>query len=191
MAEYKYTCPWCRKQLPASKGKKVGARVYHVRCYDEKIQQELEKQQRKKDKEITKVRKEEKEKVIEIPKAVSEDEAQSREHFFGLVKKLTGNKVLSAKTYVLADRYKKEYKFTWEGMEKTLIFTYQLNESPIGDEIIGIIPWRYTEANEFYDSLEDIKPVEESLEDLYKKRKVKIRPKYNEAPSIDISQLGE
>lgn len=193
MAEFKYTCPRCGKQLTASKGKKISNRVYHIKCYDEKIKEELAKQQRKKEKEINKVKKakqKEEEKLI-IPEAVPEDEAKAREHFFELVKRITGNTHLSAKTYALADRYKKEYKdFTWYGMEQTLVYAFKLKENEINDEVVGIIPWLYTEATEYYKSLEEIVPVKENLKDLYKTRKVKIHPKYDNVPSIDISQLG-
>lgn len=196
MAEFKYTCPRCGRQLTASKGKKIGKRVYHIQCYDEKIKEELSKQQRKKEKEQEKVKaklakeKEEKQPLV-IPEAVSEEEAKAKERFFERVKSITGNTHLSARTYALADRYKKDYEgFTWGGMERTLIYAYQLNSNEISDEIIGIIPWLYTEANEYFDSLDNIVPVKEKLQDLYKIRKVKIRPKYDSVPSIDISQLG-
>ena len=107
------------------------------------------------------------------------------------MKEITGNNSLSAKTYALADKYKRDYKdFSWSGMEKTLIYTFQLNEYEITDDIIGIIPWKYTEANEFYESLEKIESAEKDLKDLYKPRKIKIKPEYKEKPSIDISQLG-
>lgn len=191
MAERMYKCPRCGGSVSASSGKRIKQRYFHEKCYEEKIREDLIKEKIKKEKAEAKIKKEQKKKTIEIPKAVPENEAKEREHFFLKVKELTGNSTLSAKTYALADKYKKDYKdFSWVGMEKTLIYTYQLNEYTITDDIIGIIPWKYTEANEFYESLEKIESAKKDLKDLYKPRKIKIKPEYKEKPSIDISQLG-
>lgn len=190
MDERKYTCPWCGESVTASSGIRINKRVYHNHCYDAKIKEETEKQRRKKERE-TKVKESVKKLPLEIPEAVSEDDAKAREHFFKKIKELTGNEKLSAKTYALADRYKKEYEdFTWIGMEKTLVYVFELSSYTIEDDLVGIIPWKYSEAKEFYEALDAITPVKEPLKDLYTIRKIKICPKSSSVPNIDISQLG-
>ncbi len=179
-----YKCPVCGGAVPASSGKRIKQRYYHEKCYERKISSDLAKEAEKK----TQTKKRQREAVV--PRSVPEDEAKERERFFQKVKRLTGNTKLSAKTYALADKYKRDYKFSWNGMEKTLIYVYELEECEISDEIIGIIPWKYTEANQFYDSLDQISPAGETLSELYEVKRIKIRPKKDEKPSIDISQLG-
>lgn len=191
MSERMFKCPKCGGAVPASSCKRIKQRYYHPKCYEEKIKEDLAKEEAKKEKVKKKEIKPQAKCSIEIPEAVPESEAKERQHFFNKVKQITGNKNLSARTYALADKYKKDFKdFSWNGMEKTLIYVYELNDGAIQDEIIGIIPWKYTEANQFFESLEELKPTEQNLKDLYKRKKVKIRPKHDEKPDIDISQIG-
>ena len=192
MEEKKYKCPSCGKFVTESNGIRIDKRVYHKSCYKRKIKAEQEKVERKKLKEEARIRKEiEKTKQpLVIPEAVSEDEAKLKDHFFKTIKDITGNDKLSAKTYALAERYIKEYSFTWIGMEKTIIYVCKLCEYAPSEDIVGIIPWKYSEAEEFYESINNIESSKDKLKDLYKTKTIKIRPKKNNAPSIDISQLG-
>lgn len=192
MEEKKYKCPSCGKSLTASSGIRVDKRVYHKSCYERKIKAEQDKVSRKKEREETKKRKDalKMKQPLDIPEAVSEDEAKLKAHFYKKVKEITGNDKLSAKTYALTERYIREYGFSWLGMEKTLVYACELCDYASDEDIIGIIPWKYSEAEEFYESLKNIESPKEKIKDLYKPKIIKIKPKNKNVPSIDISQLG-
>lgn len=196
-----YLCPRCGENVPASQAKKIKTRYYHPSCYDEKIKETIAQQKDKvterkiREKNNAKVKKI---KETKIPDAVPEEIAQARERFYSELRKilhLPEDARIDIKNRVLADYYMKTYdEFTWDGMKNTLIYYYiiQGHEVTEGKDAVSVIPWAYSAANKFIQELENTKIEVRSLEDIYKKKIIKINPGIKSpVPTIDISKLGE
>lgn len=186
-----YLCPVCRNNVPASEAIRIKTRYYHKECYEKKIAQE--KNKLKKEKEIKKEREKANshvEKEIRIKEAISEEEAKEKQRVINKIKDILNVEFLDVKYYSSLDRIKKKYvDFTWDGIYNSLVYFYEIKENQPYNNVVGIIPDVYTEANRFFKDLELIKPG--NVKDLYKKKKVKITLKNDTKQCIDINKLGE
>lgn len=191
-----YVCPVCHKNVLASKAIHIKTRYYHKTCLDKKVKNEKERISNSK---LAKKQREEYERALKesalpiIPEAVPESEATAAQSFFNKVEQLQGK--CTAKSSAMAYRYKNMYEeFTWEGMEQTLDYCFSILGMTIREEddcIVGLIPWYYDQAQEFYKQLNNIEPTKTDLDKLYKKKYIKVTPKKTNVNLIDISKIGE
>lgn len=189
-----YICPVCHKNVLASKAIHVKTRYYHKSCLEKKIKKEKEKISN--DKQVKKQREEYERALKEsalsaIPEAVSEEEAVLAQSFFDKVEQIQGK--CTAKSSAMAYKYKDMYEFTWEGMEQTLEYCFSILGLTLREdgEIVGLIPWYYDQAQNFYKQLNNIEPQKVDLDKLYKKKYIKVAPKKKDVDLIDISKIGE
>ena len=77
-------------------------------------------------------------------------------------------------------------------MYLTLIYLNEIISKELNGDIVGIIPYYYEEAKQYYLSVELIKEGNEkvSLVKMYKEKVVKIAPKQKKIHQLDITQIG-
>ena len=82
-------------------------------------------------------------------------EERDKEEFFKYAKKLFGEDFNFIATQKLANRYVQENNYTYSGMLKSLIWFYEIQHHSIdkANGSIGIIPYVYKEAKDYYFSL--------------------------------------
>lgn len=188
-------CPYCGGLVDKDQSIQFKRRYYHSKCYEKKISeietQEKERQREKEKQEKNKKIKKAKEVIPIIKAAVPEEIAVARENFYKKVKEISRTESLDLKIYAISDKFYSSYEnMTWEGMTKTLEYFYDYCENEPKGNVVGIIPYIYTEAQKFFDQIDSLKPEERSLDDIYKKRKIKIIPHKTDRKEIDISSLG-
>lgn len=128
----------------------------------------------------------------ELKDALSEEEYQDKILLFNYLRKLLNKDDLSAKIYKLTEDYIKKYDFTYKGILNTLVYYFDLCNHGVDGDCIGIVPYYYNEANEYYDhyqnALKSNKVIE--VDGIYKAKKVKIKPHQYAPKLIDISKIG-
>lgn len=89
-----------------------------------------------------------------IPKKELSQEEKDRLELVDYITKLFGDQ-LSPRAWKQMDEFKKEYKYTYSGMLKTLKWWYELKGNSIEKSYggIGIIPYVYNEASQYYYAL--------------------------------------
>jgi len=72
------------------------------------------------------------------------------------IKKLFNLKALGPMNNVLIKKYKEEFGFTYQGMLNSLKYFYEVRKHNIdnSEERVGIIPYVYNEAQEYYQTIE-------------------------------------
>lgn len=123
----------------------------------------------------------------ELKDGLTDEEYKEKKAFYDYIKEITGEDKLSAKVYALSEKYIERYGFTWTGMKDTLVYLNEIKEETLTGDVVGIIVYRYEEAQEFF---EDVKRVEERNKDvdiskLYTERVIKVKP-----PKRIIKQLS-
>lgn len=188
-------CPYCGGLVDKDQSIQFKRRYYHKKCYEKKIseietlekERQREKEKQEKDKKIKKA----KEVIPVIKAAVPEEIAVARENFYKKVKEISKTDSLELKIYAISDKFYSSYEnMTWEGMTKALEYYYNYCENEPNGNVVGIIPYVYTEAERFYEQIDSLKPEERSLSELYKKKKIKIIPHKTDRKEIDISEIG-
>ena len=94
-------------------------------------------------------------KECEKYKETQTPEEKERESFFEYTKKLFGSQYNYLATQKLAEQYIKKHKYTYSGMLKSLIWFYDITKHSTekSNGSIGIIPYIYDQAREYYYSL--------------------------------------
>ena len=80
-------------------------------------------------------------------------EINNEDAFWQYIKKLYGPKYNYVKLKSFAEKYIRDYSFTWSGMLKALKWFYEIKKNPkdnIDYESIGIIPYIYEDAKKYY-----------------------------------------
>lgn len=93
-------------------------------------------------------------------------EQKDEEAFFKYVQNLFGDNYNYMATKKMAQRYIKEYEYTYSGMLKSLIWFYEVKHNSIekSNGTIGIIPYIYSQARGYYYSLYLAKMANENKE---------------------------
>lgn len=79
-------------------------------------------------------------------------EDKDKEAFFQYCSKIFGKQFDFVRTKRMADSYIKKYNYSWSGMLKCLIYFFEVKKNPIekANGGIGIIPYIYQEAHDYY-----------------------------------------
>lgn len=166
MAEKIVKCPYCKESFNRLKEdfEKIGRRYYHPECH--KLQLEINKK-----KEAKKKEQKEKDSVLE----------GQRRHLIGYILKLQGaDKPNGLVLKQIKDLSEQGYSYI--GIESTLRYFHEIKENPIVGTGIGIVPFVYDEAKEWYTSRAKAKIhfnelQANGLDELTKKRIIKIKSK--------------
>lgn len=160
----KATCPKCNQIIEANENVKTYKnKKYHIKCYKELVNELYSKSQNQQD---------------------------SRQELYEYICKLFNLKEITPLIKIQLDKYYTEYEFTYEGMLYTLKYFFEIMENDINRcEGIGIIPYVYQEAKEFY-ILKNHLDEQEVIENPVENKVVKIKPiNYSQKKLIDINNL--
>lgn len=193
-------CPYCGERIERDAPSiEYKGRTYHRKCFD--IAVNITKQmnsEKKKEKEAKK--KKEKQKIPkperrEPKKALSEQEYQEKKAYYNYIRTILNEDNLPVKMYALTEDYIRKYEFTYKKMHNTLIYLNEILQKVLTDNVIGLIPYYYSETERYFNSIKNIEKEMESIDtsQLYQSRTVTINPKRRKrkCKRIDISSIKE
>lgn len=147
-----------------------------------------------------KVKKKEAEKKIkpaskpkaELKDALSDEEYVQKNLYYDYIRKTTGIAELPVKVYALTDNYIKKYEFTFQGMYATLTYMHDILKKQFGEDIIGLIPYYYTEAQAHYKTVKAVGDRNKDIntKGMYKHKTVYIDTKKKKIKQLDITTIG-
>ena len=155
----------------------------------EEARKEKEKQQSEKEFETIKKTPE---------KGLSEQESAIKRAFFQKLSDCINNPQFPAYVYKIAQDYIKDYGFTYEGMTDTLHYYCDILGRELSGDGMGIIPYYYDKALEFFANAERVNRENEeiiksyggNLKNMYPTRTYKPRLPNRTPDLIDIEQIG-
>lgn len=186
-------CVICNEILD-EQGVQYKGRYAHQKCFNIA----MKTLQKEKNKEIDKVA--EKKKVgrkakpkAELKEALSEEEYRKKQQYYNYLRGLIDGQELSAKIYALTEDYIERYKFTYESMYKTLVYLHEIIEKELTGDVVGIIPYYYSEATQYYESIDKVAELNKDIDisKMYKEKTIIIQPKKRKIKQIDIESIGK
>jgi len=154
-------CPFCKTYMGTKEdGKTYKGKKYHVKCF-EKMLDDMESG----DDELTKLNQ--------------------------YVCKLFGIKTLTPLMSEQISTFTKTNGYTASGIRATLYYFFELEERELKEDVkgIGIVPFVYDEAREFFKEMARIKEKNKDFVPTSKRVEVKIRKPSTSNNLIDISKL--
>lgn len=129
----------------------------------------------------------------ELKDGMSEEEYAKKKAYHQYLRSLIDDEPLSIKQLAVSERFIERYNFTFEGMYHTLVYLNEILEKDLKGDIVGIIPYYYTEAAQFYEDLEKIAESGEeiNLKKLYPTKKIYIKPTKKKSKELSIEDIGE
>lgn len=84
---------------------------------------------------------------------------QDKDNFFRYCQELFGDGFDFVKLNRMAEGYRRAYNYTWSGMHGSLVYFYEIKHHSVKDanNNIGIIPYIYKDAKDYFDKLEQVK----------------------------------
>lgn len=161
----KATCPKCNIPIePTDNFKTYQNKKYHIKCYKELVNEIYNK------------------------KTTQQD---SKEELYKYICSLFNITEITPLIKNQIDKFYTEYEFTYDGMLYTLKYFFDILENDVRKtEGIGIIPYTYKEAKEFYIQKNHLLESEFDPQKSVTNKTVKIKPiKYDNKKLIDIENL--
>lgn len=201
----KRKCPICNKYLEydITDVEHVVAykkRYAHIDCFNNmvKFTSKAKKQEIAKEAAKKKTRKKSVVIIEDVKDGISEEDFRKRKAYFNKVKQLTGYENLDVKYYKVSEDYIKKYRCTYEEMHMTLIYYYDILGNNVHDDwVIGIIPYHLERSKRYFEKREAIEKNNEELlrdvkniNELYRMKTIRIRPRKKTIKQIDISEIG-
>lgn len=127
----------------------------------------------------------------ELKDGLSEDEYIQKNLYYDYLKKNIASD-LPVKVYALTENYIKKYDFTFQGMYQTLTYLKDILQKEFGEDIVGLIPYYYVEADKYYRSIKDIEERNKDIDmkKMYQHRTIYIDTKKKEIKQLDITTIG-
>lgn len=128
----------------------------------------------------------------ELKDAVSEEEYAEKKQYYQYLRELI-NDELSAKVYALTDQYISRYSFTFKEMYQTLVYLHEIVEKDLVGDIVGLIPYYYDQARNYYKSVERVAEINKDVDlaQMYKEKTITIQPKKRKIKLLDIESIGK
>lgn len=128
----------------------------------------------------------------ELKDAVSEEEYAEKKQYYQYLRELI-NDELSAKVYALSDQYVFRYNFTFKEMYQTLVYLHEIVEKELVGDVVGLIPFYLTEAQNYFKSIEQVEEVNKTIDvsKMYKEKIVRIQPKKRIVKQLNIEDIGK
>lgn len=187
-------CVICNEPIIDEQSVPYKERFAHQKCFNIVIKT----LQKDKNDQIKKIAAKKKNKVnlkknTESKDALSEEEYKDKQQYYRYLRQITDTDELSVKTYAITEDYIKRYGFTFKDMYQTLVYLHEVIEKDLVGDIVGIIPYYYTESKKYYDSIDRIIEAnkDKDVSDMYKQRVVLIQPKKRKIKQIDIESVGK
>lgn len=133
---------------------------------------------------------------VELKDGLTEKEFQEKKALHDTIRKIQGNDKITAKTHKLISDYIDKYGFSFIGIKQALEYFYIIQGNNFREDAVGIIPYTYDEAQNFYKMGEKTLEVNADvnlniISNMYKKQTVKVSPKRLEIEQIDIGNIGQ
>lgn len=160
----KATCPKCKQTIEPNENFKIyKSKKYHIKCYKE---------------------------LVDELYNTSQNNQDSKQQLYDYICKIFNLKEITPMIKIQLEKYYTEYEFTYDGMLYSLIYFFDIMENDTSKcEGIGIIPYVYQEAKEFYifkERVYNTKIITNPINNVV----VKIKPiQYTKAKIIDIGKL--
>ncbi len=140
-----HPCPICKASNEKENAIHYNRRYYCKKCYDKKMEEIAQKEAEKTRKAAEKAERE----------AKKAEKAASSEDYKVLISYVCELYQIDAPTPIILKQikeYKDQYGFTYKGMKSTLNYFYEIREGndPANSMGVGIIPYVYDEAKQFY-----------------------------------------
>lgn len=188
-------CPLCKEVVTKEESFEYKGRYYHESCFvkfSKKTTKEKVKKKKEKQK-IEKVKKEiQEETLVSIETDLSDEEVLAKQKVIDYLKQLLNTNQLNVKIYKLLKDYYTTYKFSYKGMLIALKYFYEIQENPVVNDCVGIIPYIYEEALEYEKVRKSvIKHVKEvDFKNIVTNKIIKVKKsKDNTKKLIDIAEL--
>ena len=188
----KRKCVCCGEYIGTDEGSvPYKGRQAHVKCFNIAIKT-LHKDKTEKLEEKTKKKSTSKKPKAELKDAISEEEYTEKKQYYQYLRELI-NDELSAKVYTLSDQYISRYNFTFKEMYQTLVYLHEILEKDLVGDIVGLIPYYYTEAIKYHKRVAEIEKTNKDIDTstMYREKTIFIKPKQRKTIQIDINSVGK
>ena len=168
-------------------------RYAHIACFRAAAKAiHVDKTEKVKKKEAEKKTKPASKPKAELKDALSDEEYIQKNLYYDYLCKTTGIAELPVKIYALTENYIKKYNFTFQGLYATLTYMHNILEKEFGEDIVGLVPYYYTEAQAHYKAVKSVGDRNKDIntEGMYKKKTVYINPKQKKIKQLDITTIG-
>ncbi len=183
-------CAICGEPISSDEPEiKYKTRYVHQRCFNVEMKT-LSKKKNQELKEKTEAKKKEKKAPkpkAELKDAVSEEDYQEKKEFYEKLRSIIGEDKLPAKVYALVDKYVTRFSFTFKGMLQTLTYL-ELKEKELTGDVVGLIPYSYTEAEKYYSDVENLENQmkNKDVSHMYNEKVIVIKPKQRVVKQLDF-----
>lgn len=178
-------CPYCGESIKKdSPNVPYKGRNYHSECFD-KFVKEVKKEKDKKLEKKSKKTQTNKKPKAELKDALSEEEYKEKRKYYDYLHQLIEGK-LSAKIYALTEDYIKRYDFTYPKMYNTLYYLKEIKEKDLKGDIVGLIPYYYSEAENYFEEIEEAEKQNKNIDlsTMYKTKTVVVKPSKGNSPLL-------
>ena len=168
-------------------------RLAHVQCFNSMMKMAVKSNSEKKATKSKKTKKINPKSTV-LGDCLTEEESKHKRSLINYIEKLFGEKA-NAKTYTQIKNLMRDYPyFTYVGLEQSIRFFYEIKENPIINQGLGIVPYVYDQAQEYFKNLGEVQSHNASISnvnELYAHKKVRIAPpKIVEEQSIERTGGG-
>lgn len=168
-------------------------RLAHVQCFNSMMKMAVKSNSEKKAAKSKKTKKINPKSAV-LGDCLTEEESKQKRSLISYIEELFGEKA-NAKTYTQIKNLMRDYPyFTYVGLEQSIKFFYEIKENPITNQGLGIVPYVYDQAQEYFKNLGEVQSHNASISnvnELYAHKKVRIAPpKIVEEESIERTGGG-
>lgn len=168
-------------------------RLAHVQCFNSMMKMAVKSNSEKKAVKSKKAKKINPKSTV-LGDCLTEEESKQKRSLISYIEELFGEKA-NAKTYTQIKNLMRDYPyFTYVGLEQSIRFFYEIKENPITNQGLGIVPYVYDQAQEYFKNLGEVQSHNASISnvnELYAHKKVRIAPpKIVEEESIERTGGG-
>lgn len=191
----KHKCALCGEYINSpSEELPYKSRYVHKTCFNASLKTlKKDKDNKLEDKAKSKTKsKSTKKPKAELKDAVSEEEYAEKKQYYQYLRTLIDDE-LSAKVYALSDQYVSRYNFTFKEMYQTLVYLHEIVEKELVGEVVGLIPYYFTEAQNYFKSIEQVEEANKDIDisKMYKQKVIRIQPKKRNIKQLDIENIGK
>lgn len=168
-------------------------RLAHVQCFNSVMKMAVKSNSERKAVKSKKAKKINPKSAV-LGDCLTEEESKQKRSLISYIEELFGEKA-NAKTYTQIKNLMRDYPyFTYVGLEQSIRFFYEIKENPITNQGLGIVPYVYDQAQEYFKNLGEVQSHNASISnvnELYAHKKVRIAPpKIVEEESIERTGGG-
>lgn len=168
-------------------------RLAHVQCFNSMMKMAVKSNSEKKAAKSKKTKKINPKSTV-LGDCLTEEESKQKRSLISYIEELFGEKA-NAKTYTQIKNLMRDYPyFTYVGLEQSIRFFYEIKENPITNQGLGIVPYVYDQAQEYFKNLGEVQSHNASISnvnELYAHKRVRIAPpKIVEEESIERTGGG-